>query len=162
MKLGIVGSRFCPMDVELLSKIVLHLMSKDIITEPITHIVSGGARGADKLAEKLAAKGNIPMIIHDPFKYGDYNFYKAAARDAGKSMYQQKKYASENTYFRRNKLIAEDSDLLLALMEYQKPSGTLNTIKWALSMDKPVIVYDWVQHKLFNKNFYPQGKGDKK
>lgn len=67
MKLAIIGSRTFT-DFELMEKEILRLYQLDQITE----IVSGGATGADTLAEMFAQKYNIPTSINRPdwAKYG--------------------------------------------------------------------------------------------
>ena len=58
MKLAVVGSRTFN-DYNLLKE---HLDKIHAIT-PITLIISGGAKGADKLAEKWAHQNNIETLI---------------------------------------------------------------------------------------------------
>lgn len=61
MKLAVVGSRTFN-DYNLLKQ---HLDEIHSIT-PITLIISGGAKGADKLAEKWAHQNNIETLIFEP------------------------------------------------------------------------------------------------
>jgi len=64
MKLAIVGSRNFT-DYKRLSRIV------DKVKEQITLIVSGGARGADTLAERYAKERAIPYLIF-PANWDEY------------------------------------------------------------------------------------------
>lgn len=61
MKLAIVGSRTFN-DYELLKNEINKLISEYNITE-ITEIVSGGAKGADSLAERYAKENNLKLTI---------------------------------------------------------------------------------------------------
>ena len=61
MKLAVVGSRNFN-DYPLLKKYLDYIHSK----QPITHIISGGAKGADSLSEKWANENGIEKIIFYP------------------------------------------------------------------------------------------------
>lgn len=110
MKLGIVGSRKrdAQEDYFLLIKRVKELQPDMIIS-------GGCSRGADKFAEQIARRLDILITIHYP-KIGEkvksYNYWK----------YVDACYA-------RNKLIAEESDKLIALVAVNRKGGTENTIK---------------------------------
>lgn len=112
MKLGIVGSREFN-DYELFMDYM-----KQLVPNPkaLTLIVSGGAKGADTLAERYARENNIPMDVHSPnFKFG-----KAA-------------------YFIRNQEIVDTSDHIVAFPTGDS-RGTYNTISKARKAGKPVTV----------------------
>lgn len=81
-----------------------------------SEIVSGDASGVDRLAEQYARNNNIPFTC---FK-AEWDKY---GRSAGP---------------RRNTLIVENSDLILALVS-QASRGTMNCINQALSCAKPII-----------------------
>jgi len=83
----------------------------------IKRIVSGGANGTDTMAEIYAKEMNIPITFHKPEwdKYG---------KKAGPI---------------RNKLIVEDSDVVIAFLHY-KSIGTINTINICKRLNKKCIV----------------------
>jgi len=64
MKIAIIGSRALTVD---------NLC--DFIPEGVTEIVTGGARGIDKCAEKYARENNIKLAVFLP----EYDRYKKAA-----------------------------------------------------------------------------------
>ena len=97
-KLAVVGSRTFT-DEELLSSI-LHKFDKKSLT-----IISGGAMGADKLAENWAKRWGVKTIIFKP----DYKKY---GRKAG---------------IIRNKDIIENADQVIAFWDGKSP-GTKNSI----------------------------------
>jgi len=108
MKLGIVGSRQrnSMADKGILMKRVLDLKPG--------MIVSGGCKkGADKFAEEIAETLGIPITIFYP-KTGN-------ARHMGDVV---------RAYYARNKLIAQNSDHLIALVAPDRKGGTENTIKY--------------------------------
>ena len=112
MKLAIVGSRTFT-DFERLEEFV-----KDNIQLPlITEIVSGGAKGADTLAEEFAKKYDIPLKVFYPNwdKYG---------KSAG---------------FRRNGKIIKNCDRVIALWD-GKSKGTRNSIDLARKYNKKLHI----------------------
>ncbi len=114
MNLAIVGSRTFT-DYELLSRAVL----SNFNFSKIDLIISGGANGADTLAEIFANKFNIPLQIF----YPDWNVY---GKRAG---------------FIRNKLIIENSAVVYAFWD-GKSKGTKNSIDLAKKLKKEVhVVY---------------------
>lgn len=112
MKLAIIGSRTF-IDTELAWNTYKELPFLD----QITHIVSGGAKGADSIAELLAKWSGKEMVIH----YPDWNKY---GKQAG---------------FIRNRLIINDSDCVLAFWDL-KSKGTLNSITLATKKGIPVHI----------------------
>ena len=119
MRLGIVGSRSCDIQVSELETLIGNLY-KDKRIGKVTEIISGGAEGADTLADNLARKRGIKMTIHYP-KLSEYN-------NRGKGV-----------FFERNKRIAEECDALLALYNPSKRSGTANTVRYAKEFKKPIF-----------------------
>lgn len=116
INLGIVGSRSFQ-DYELLKK---HVDPTNIVA-----IVSGGARGADTLAEQFAREHNLQMIVFKP----DYATHGRAAP------------------FIRNSAIIEASDAVIAFWDGSS-AGTLDSIKKAKKMGKPVTVIEYTANTL--------------
>lgn len=111
MKLAVIGSRTFN-DYELLK----HHLNKINKVQPITAIVSGGAKGADKLSERYAKEYNIPTIIF----YPDWNLGKHAG-------------------FLRNADIITEADKVIAFHDGVS-KGTLNSISIAKKQNKKVRV----------------------
>lgn len=116
MHAAFVGSRGFT-DGLVIEQAILHLFrkhGKDL------RIVSGGARGADSIAEKIARDNHIPVTLFLP----DWNTY---GKSAG---------------FRRNKEIVAHSDIVLAFFAPgPRSAGTSNTVAAAKIAGKPVHVY---------------------
>ncbi len=109
-RIGVVGSRdfhdyYC--------------LSRYLSTFKISHIISGGANGADSLAEKYAVEKKIPFTVF-PARWEVYG------RSAG---------------IVRNKLIVEDSDFIVAFWNGSSP-GTRHTINYAKEVGKKVYIVD--------------------
>lgn len=87
----------------------------------ITEIISGGAKGADSLAERYANENNIFMTVFIP----EWSLY---GKSAG---------------YRRNELIVENSDEVYAFWDGESP-GTKHSIELAKKLNKPITVFtDW-------------------
>lgn len=113
--IGIVGSRRrnSEEDFEILVKIFSE------IYEPGDTIVSGGCYcGADKMAEQISQDFNAPIKIHK----AEWDKYGLSAG------------------IKRNTYIAEDCDVLLAVVAPDRTGGTEDTIKKAKRLNKEVIL----------------------
>lgn len=97
MRVAIIGSREFT-DYELMEEEIGKL------NLTISVIISGGARGADSLAERYAKEYSLPIIVHLP----DWSIGKHAGHI-------------------RNSLIIEDSDVVIAFWD-GKSKGTLDSI----------------------------------
>lgn len=110
MKIAVVGSRSFS-DYELMKR------ELDKIPQKGLTIVSGGAKGADSLAEKYASENNLKLVVHKP----DWTTY---GRGAGMI---------------RNTTIVADSDMIVAFWDGVS-KGTLNTIRTAQKASKPTAI----------------------
>jgi predicted Rossmann fold nucleotide-binding protein DprA/Smf involved in DNA uptake len=108
MKVGVVGSRtFGDYD----------LMCKTLDAYPIKEIISGGAYGADKLAEYYARRHHLNLTVHHPL----YDRYGKGATHI------------------RNKLIVDESDIIVAFWNGVS-RGTFSTISFARQAGKKVVI----------------------
>lgn len=96
MKIAVIGSRTFN---------DYNLLKKELDSFNINQIISGGAKGADSLAEKYAKSNEIKTLIFKP----DWKRY---GRGAG---------------FIRNKLIIENCDYVIAFWD-KKSKGTKNSL----------------------------------
>src|SRR5271157_1375029 len=102
--IAIIGSRNF-FNYHFAEKKILEILEKDNINN-IKNIISGGAEGADKIAEKFASRHNIPITIFKPD-------WKKLGRKAGPI---------------RNTKIIENSDIIIAFWD-GKSTGTYDSIK---------------------------------
>jgi hypothetical protein len=129
IKIGIVGARLrnSPKDKQLIKECILHLIKK---YENVTiTVVSGGCpKGADRFAEEIAKELNLRIIIH----YPDGNLNMVTTKNEYRKL-----------CFARNTLIANDSDMLIAMPNYdehERPTGgTADTINKTRLQKKPVV-----------------------
>jgi len=113
--IGIVGSRNRS-EIKHITYVLNYFKEKMDIT-----LVSGGAKGIDTEAEKIAKSLYIPTFILKP-NMSEY------------------KIKGNSIYFERNKLIAEKSDWLFAYPLNMK-GGTMNTVKHFRELGKSDNLY---------------------
>ena len=111
MKLAIVGSRRFR-NYTLMREIL------DPYLEQIDHIISGGAMGADRFAQRYAEDHGIPITIY----YPKYEYGRSAP-------------------LLRNITIAENCDRMIAFA-YPDSSGTRHVISLAREKGKEVVVIE--------------------
>jgi len=113
MKLAVIGSRSFN-DFDLLNKEILFLNNKP------SEIISGGANGADLLAEKWAIDNQIKLTIIKP----NWSLY---GKGAG---------------IKRNEKIINDCNYCIAFWD-GKSKGTLSSIKFCEKYSKPhkIVLY---------------------
>jgi predicted Rossmann fold nucleotide-binding protein DprA/Smf involved in DNA uptake len=116
MKYAIVGSRkWC--DQSAVYNCVKSLPNGSVV-------VSGGCVGVDTWAEDAAIKLGIKTIIFKP----DLSNCKM-------------RHEFTKAYHARNKLIAQECDILLAFVSHDRKGGTENTIKHTEKLNKKIILY---------------------
>jgi len=117
MKYGIIGSRRRA-DKQTVIDFIKTLKEGDTV-------VSGGCAGPDAWAENAAKSAGVEVLIFlpnlPPKGSPRYEFTKA--------------------FYARNKLIAENSDIIHAFVAPDRKGGTENTIKHALKIGIPVVIH---------------------
>ena len=110
-KIAVIGSR------NFKNKTLLNQHMKKLLDKyTITHIISGGAKGADTLGVQWGQKNKIETIVF----YPDFKKRKRA-------------------YHFRNRQIVKNSDILVAFWDGSS-TGTKYTINFAKTLEKEVIV----------------------
>ena len=133
IKIGIVGSRSYTNKQKI----------KDLIFEirekygDEVEIVSGGQKeGADGLAKKFALEFDMIYVEFPPVHYNHNIHCKLSAKHYNKPYYV-------TNYFKRNKQIAEYSDIIVAFIPKGVNSrGTMNTIHHAEKLKKMIKILD--------------------
>jgi hypothetical protein len=121
LKYGIIGSRNFTEKELFLCKV------KEVIAIQgmPTQVISGGAVGADTLAEEWAKENAI-----------EFQVFKPQHKDFPKSI---RRFAAPHA---RNTLIAEHSNLVIAFWDGQS-TGTKDTIDKAIALSKKVYIYNY-------------------
>lgn len=116
MKIAIIGSRsFADFD----------LVQRTVDLTGVEEIISGGARGADALAERLAIEHDIKLTVYPAD-------WKTMGFKAGHI---------------RNSLIVDAADVIIAYWDGVS-TGTLDSIKKARKAGKPCIVHEYTRPTL--------------
>lgn len=113
MKIAVVGSRDINISLQRFNELL-----GDLLPDEASAVVSGGARGVDRLAAEYAKMRGLPVEEYLP----DYALFGRIAPLV------------------RNRTIVDNSDFVAALWN-GKSKGTLNTIDYTLECGKPLVVY---------------------
>ena len=127
IKIGIVGSRGYT-NKQKVKDLVFEIKEK---YGDEVEIVSGGQKdGADGLAKKYALEFNVKYVEFPPSHYSWNMHCKLPATKYNKPYYV-------SNYFKRNKQIAEYSDIVIAFIpDGVESRGTMSTIKYAIKEKK--------------------------
>ena len=131
IKIGIVGSRSYTNKKKI--KDLLHEIKEKYGDE--VEIVSGGQKdGADGYAKKFTLEFDMEYIEFPPAHYSWNMHCKLPATKYNKPYYV-------TNYFKRNKQIAEYSDMIVAFIpEGVESKGTMNTVSHAERLKKMVKI----------------------
>lgn len=117
MNVAVVGSRDWTDRATIMRALNELVLAVGVPKHELT-IISGGARGVDSIAAEWARRARVRVIEHLP----DWNRF---GKSAG---------------FKRNVLIVEDADLVLAF-QHNSSKGTQHSIDLARQRGIPVIVW---------------------
>ena len=131
IKIGIVGSRKYT-DKKKIKDLIFEIKEKH---GDEVEIVSGGQKvGADGLAKKFALEFGMKYVEFPPTHYNWNMHCKLPATKYNKPYYV-------TNYFKRNKQIAEYSDIIVAFIQKGvKSRGTMNTIHYAEKLKKLIKI----------------------
>lgn len=120
---AVVGSRDFT-DYYMMEEILDRLFKKKSISKPVV-VVSGGAHGADSLAERYAETKGLRLDVYS----AEWARYGKAAGPM------------------RNKVMADKVDLVVAFWDGTS-RGTANMIEEAQARHKPVVIYNFATAKM--------------
>lgn len=131
MKTIIAGSRNLKTNMAYLTKVI----NESGFT--ITEVVSGGARGIDKLGENWAIAHKVPFKIF----YADWKNL-----DAPYAIIREGQYGKYNARagFDRNEKMGDYADQLIAIWDGESP-GTLSMINIMTNLNKPLHINTVIQ-----------------
>ena len=131
IKIGIVGSRGYT-NKQKVKDLVFEIKEK---YGDEVEIVSGGQKdGADGLAKKYALEFNVKYVEFPPVHYSWNMHCKLPATEYNKPYYV-------SNYFKRNKQIAEYSDIIIAFIpDGVESRGTMDTVGHAEKLKKLIKI----------------------
>ena len=131
IKIGIVGSRRYT-DKKKIKDLIFEIKEK---YGDEVEIVSGGqSKGADGLAKKFALEFDMTYVEFPPVHYSHNIHCKLSAKHYNKPYYV-------TNYFKRNKQIAEYSNIIVAFIpDGVESKGTMNTVSHARELKKLVKI----------------------
>jgi len=102
-------------------------------------LITGMARGVDQIAATTAINAGVGVRCYYPFphKFSDLEDYVLV--NAEVTRFEQDKY-SPDVYFKRDRRIVDDCDVLLVVWDGVKKGGTYYTYEYALEKGKKVEV----------------------
>ena len=131
IKIGIVGSRRYT-DKKKIKDLIFEIKEK---YGDEVEIVSGGqSKGADGLAKKFALEFDMTYVEFPPVHYSHNMHCKLSPKHYNKPYYV-------TNYFKRNKQIAEYSNIIVAFIpDGVESKGTMNTVSHARELKKLVKI----------------------
>ena len=131
IKIGIVGSRSYT-DKKKVKDLIFNIKEK---YGDEVEIVSGGQpKGADGLAKKFALEFDMKYVEFPPSHYSHNMHCKLPATEYNKPYYV-------SNFFKRNKQIAEYSNIIVAFIPYGVESrGTMDTVGHAEKLKKLIKI----------------------
>ena len=103
-------------------------------------LITGMARGVDQIAATTAINAGVGVRCYYPFphKFSDLEDYVLV--NAEVTRFEQDKYSS-GVYFKRDRRIVDDCDILFAVWDGIKNGGTWQTIKYAREKKKQIVYF---------------------
>lgn len=107
----------------------------------------GMAQGTDQLFALECIEQNIPLSCVYPFKREKYHPQEEYIMDSAAEVIILKDIYSRSSYFKRDKYMVDNCDVLLAVWDGKQNGGTWLTIKYAMSRNIPIIFYEDLNHE---------------
>lgn len=107
----------------------------------ITEVVSGGAKGADTLAENWAKKNKIPIKVFKP-NWDDLTAEGAIVKERVNPFNKKMEKYNANAGFARNSDIINYADGVIALQTNGDTNGTQDSVKKAKTRNIPVYIHE--------------------
>lgn len=123
MKLGIVGSRRRNKPKDWQQVVTTIDLARAKYGDDLVVVSGGCKKGADHFAACYCRTERIKLIEHLPDLSGAKGYNQIVQR-----------------YYARNRKIADGCDILVAFVANDRKGGTENTIKWAKSFGKDIVL----------------------
>lgn len=105
-------------------------------------LITGMAQGVDQIAAFAALDTGVDVRCYFPYKHKLSQVEEFIAEHAIEVRYECKKY-QKACYFKRDRRIVDDCDLLIVVWDGIKNGGTYYTYQYALEKGRNVLIYPW-------------------
>lgn len=102
-------------------------------------VYSGMARGADQIFANVAIENNIPVVCCFAYKKKEHHPEESRiVFKAKQTIFVSERYSNE-AYWKRDKYMVDNCDVLFAVWDGIEKGGTWITLDYAEKLGKPVI-----------------------
>lgn len=145
VKIGITGHR--PTRVGKESKDIECWLEEQLINLKACYkdieLLTGMAYGVDQTAALIAIKLGIPVKCYFPYKHKLTDLEQTIVDQASEVLYVFDGYISKQVYLQRDRMLVDDSDVLLVVWDGINAGGTYYTYKYAQEQHKNMFLYPW-------------------
>ena len=149
MKIGITGHR--PERLNKRGKQVQKWLEETIgqISKNQSDVVllCGMAQGVDQMAAFAALHNKIKLKCYFPYRHILKGVQEYLADRADEVRYECEKF-QKTCYFKRDRRIVDDCDVLIVVWDGKKVGGTWYTYEYALKQGKDIILFPWKKQGL--------------
>ena len=103
----------------------------------------GMARGVDQIGALAAIAEKIKLHCYFPYKHKLSDMEQFLVDKADEVIWCEDKYSGPDCYFKRDRRMVDDCDLLLVVWDGIKSGGTYYTYKYAVEQGKDVVIFPW-------------------
>lgn len=105
-------------------------------------LLDGMAQGVDQIAALVAIKNGVDVKCYFPYKHKLSETEKYIADNAAEIRYEGEKY-QKGCYFKRDRRIVDDCDLLIVVWDGIENGGAYYTWKYAVEKKKNILMFPW-------------------
>ena len=148
MKIGITGHRFERLKgkqkevIKWLNDVLAVLVAQH--QKERIQLLCGMATGVDQMAALAALDKGAGVCCYFPYRKKLNPVQDYIAEYADEIRFQCDEY-QDKCYFKRDRRIVDDCDLMLVVWDGKKLGGTYYTYKYAVDRGKPIVLFDWGQ-----------------
>lgn len=105
-------------------------------------LLDGMAEGVDQLAAVIGLKNGAEVNCYFPYKRKLSDVDEYIVENAAGVSYECEKF-QKDCYFRRDRRIVDDCDLLLVVWDGKENGGTYYTYSYAKKNNKNILIFPW-------------------
>ena len=117
-------------------------MRKSLKQYNCSDFLCGMTRGVDQLGALAAIAEKVNLHCYFPYKHKLSDTEQYIVDKAAEVLYLEDKY-SDGCFFRRDRRLVDDCDLLLVVWDGVKSGGTWYTFQYAIETRKDFLCFPW-------------------